>query len=152
APSHAPPKQMPPSPAPAPSRSQTSKPPVQRTSMEVANAFFAALKVHDYGTAYDLFSAKMKAAVPQENLQVLWLRQVDQLARLNSWTTFQGAAIEGKDVLVSYLKFEQGDLRATVLITSKTGDVAGFYLQVPPGKPVVAAMAPAYIDTTKFHS
>src|SRR5262249_18360103 len=99
-----------------------------------------------------LFSAKMKAAVPQENLQVLWLRQVDQLGRLNSWTTFQGAAIEGKDVLVSYLKFEQGDLRATVLITSKTGDVAGFDLQGPPGKPVVAAMAPSYIDTTKFHS
>ena len=120
------------------------------TSVEVANAFFAALKVHDYGTAYGLFSAKMKAAVPQENLQVLWLRQVDQLGHLVSWTTYQGAAIEGRDVLISYLKFEQGELRSTVLVTSKTGDLAGFYLQVPPGRPVITAMAPAYIDTTKF--
>jgi len=149
---------MPPSQAPSPSatgspssRPQSAKPPAPvLTSLEVANAFFAALKVHDYGTAYGLFSAKMKAAVPQENLQVLWLRQVDQLGHLVSWTTYQGAAIEGRDVLVSYLKFEQGELRATVLVTSKTSDLAGFYLQVPPGRPVIAVLAPAYIDTTKF--
>jgi len=153
APSQAPPKAMPPSPAPAPTRTQTAKPPgPQRTSVEVANAFYAALKVHDYGTAYEMFSTKMKAAVPEENLQVLWLRQVDQLGHLVTWTTYQGAAIEGRDVLVSYLKFEQGELRGTVLVTSKTGDLAGFYLQVPPGKPLLATAPPAYIDTTKFHS
>jgi uncharacterized protein len=112
-----------------------------------AGLFLSALKNRDFATAAGKFDATVKAALPQENLAAVWDSQVEKLGAVVSWTIVQRAQVDGKDVRVALVKFENGELQALISINPQTQDLGGLFFK-PVAKPPVAA-AP-YVQSSAF--
>ena len=116
-------------------------------SDETAEALLSAMKAQNYSAAFEMFDPTMKAAVSEEKLKAGWDAQLAAFGPLRSWTTPQRIQFQGRDVRVSILKFERGELQSTITIDPQKQIVLGFFL-----KPVAPPAPPApYVDKSKFH-
>ncbi len=97
-----------------------------------------------------MFDPTMQAAVSKEKLRAVWSSQVGTFGPLVSWAITQRTQAQGRDVRVALLKFDHGELLATVAVDPATQKVAGFLLKpVPSSKPSPPA---PYVDPSKFRS
>lgn len=120
----------------------------RKDSDATVESFLTALKGRDFARAAASFDSTMKNALPQEKLSAVWDSQVGQLGALASWEIVQRAQVDGKDVRVALLKFEQGELQALISVNPATLELAGLFF-----KPVAKATGPApYVNPAAFRS
>ncbi len=133
---------------PAPATEST---PAANASDRIAQALLSAMKAQDFAGAYEMFDSNMRAAVSEEKLKAVWSAQVGTLGPLVSWTITQRTQVQGLDVRIALLKFDHGELQASVAVHPDEQNVAGFVIRPAPssGKP----MPPApYVNPANFRS
>ncbi len=114
----------------------------------MAEEFLKALQARDAPRAWARFDATLKLALPEEKLAALMASHLAEFGPLRSWRAVQRVAQGGKDVRVSRLEFERGQLQSIIAIDRKTRALAGIFFQ-----PVPAPARPApYADASKFRA
>jgi dienelactone hydrolase len=118
-------------------------------SDDIASSLLSAMKAQNYAAAYAMFDETMKSAVSEEKLRAVWSAQVGTLGPLVSWTITQRTQAQGLDIRIALLKFDHGQLLATVAIHPDTHELAGFVIKPAPSSAKPAPPAP-YVHPTDF--
>jgi len=130
-------------------RADTS--PTPDAADQITNSLLAAMKAQNYAAAYGMFDDKMKAAVSEERLRAAWSAQLSTLGPMVSYAITQRKQAQGLDVRMASLKFDHGELQATVAVHPDTKEVAGFGVRPAPSSAKPAPPAP-YVHPSDFHS
>ena len=135
-----------------PSAPAADKPaPETNASDQTTQALLSAMKAQNYAAAFEMFDPNMRAAVSEDKLRAVWSAQLGALGLLISWTITQRTQAQGLDVRIALLKFDHGELQATVAVHPEKQDVAGFLVKPVPSSAKPAPPAP-YVDPTGFRS
>jgi len=125
--------------------------PTAGASDQITETLLSAMKAQNYSAAFGMFDATMRSAVSEEKLRTVWSAQLGTFGPLVSWRITQSAQAQGLDVRIALLKFDHGELQATVAIHPDTQEVAGFVIKpVPsPAKPAPPAL---YVHPSDFRA
>ncbi|HXL14555.1 MAG TPA: DUF3887 domain-containing protein, partial [Methylomirabilota bacterium] len=109
------------------------------------------MKTQNYSAAFEMFDSNMRAAVSEEKLRAVWSAQLGTLGPLVSWTITQRTQAQGLDVRIALLRFDHGELLATVAVNPGRQEVAGFLIKPAPSSAKPAPPAP-YVHPSDFRS
>lgn len=118
-------------------------------SDRIAISLLSAMKASDYASAYRMFDSRMQAEVSKEKLRAVWSAQVGALGALVSWTFTRRSQSQGLDLRLALLKFEKGELQASIAVHQDTQEIAGFLLKPAPAAAKPAPPAP-YVRPSEF--
>jgi dienelactone hydrolase len=125
--------------------------PSAATSDQTAETLLDAMKAQNYAAAYRMFDDRMQGAASEEKLRGVWEAQVGTLGPLVSYSITVRTQSQGLDVRIARLKFDHGELEATVAIHPDTQQLAGFFLKPPPSSAKPAPPA-SYVHPADFRA
>lgn len=120
-------------------------------SDDIAGSLLSAMKAQNYAAAYAMFDETMKSAVSEEKLRAVWSAQLGTYGPMVSWTITQRTQAQGLDIRIALVKFDHGQLQATVAVHPDTREVAGFVLKPAPASAKPAPPA-AYVHPSDFRA
>src|SRR4051812_34323231 len=90
--------------------------PESSASDDIATSLLSAMKGQNYAAAFAMFDPTMQSAVSEAKLRAVWSSQLEAMGALTSYSITDRAQAQGLDIRKALLKFERGELMATVAV------------------------------------